>query len=248
MLQNSPLNPRPFAIAAGGIIATLIFTLLAFSLAVQVLISTLSPQIRTTAISGSGPSTVTQDLALLLGGRGLDKRETQVTSFCGDQESDCSKLGHSVWLGNHPPSRTRTNMLCQELCCLPDTTCRNSSYTPSHIFCCPHGFSCSSNTLAQCPCTTPMHNFQCPAPLSGGCCPIGLRCTSSLCVDYQYKTFAVYEPSVVHEFIASTQSDNDDRTLEIATVAAQNPLPIPNSKHVSRNSNLRLAELSARDS
>ena len=205
--------------------AILNFALLAFSLAVQALISTLPPQTRTIAINGSGPSTVPQDLALLLGGHGLDRRENQVTSFCGDQESDCSKLGHSVWLGNHPPSRTRTNMLCQELCCLLDTTCRSSSHTPSHIFCCPHGFSCSSNTPAQCP----VHNFQCPASLSGGCCPIGLRCASSLCLDYQYKTLAMYEPLVVHEFTASTRSDNDDRTLEIATVAAQNPLPIPNS-------------------
>ena len=56
--KNSPLNPRPFAIAAGNTMAIFIFALLAFSLAVQTLISTLPPQTRTIAINGSGPSTV----------------------------------------------------------------------------------------------------------------------------------------------------------------------------------------------
>ena len=74
--------------------AILIIALLAFSLAVQTLISTLPPQTRTIAINGWGLSTVPQDLALLLGGHGLDRREDQVTSFWGGQESDCSKLGH----------------------------------------------------------------------------------------------------------------------------------------------------------
>lgn len=44
--------------------------------------------------------------------------------------------------------------------------------------------------MAGCPTNT----FECPASVGGGCCAIGLRCASDLCLEYHYKTLAVFPP------------------------------------------------------
>lgn len=82
-----------------------------------------------------------------------------------------------------------TDCLLQEICCPPDTTCRGSSQTSSHVFCCPNDFPCSDN-MGECP----MNTFECPASVGGGCCAIGLRCASDLCFEYHYKMLAVFQP------------------------------------------------------
>jgi hypothetical protein len=85
--------------------AILLFALLAFGSAVQALISILPPQTRTIIINGSEPSPIAQDLAQLLGNHGLDKRATQKSTLCGDQETHCAKLGHPVRRGKGPIPR-----------------------------------------------------------------------------------------------------------------------------------------------
>ena len=37
----------------------------------------------------------------------------------------------------------------------------------------------------------PLHTFECSSLYDGGCCPIGLRCAQSQCLEYEYKTLAV---------------------------------------------------------
>ena len=76
--------------------AILLFVLLAFGLAVQTLISKLPPQTRTILINGSGPTPIPPDLAHLVEGHGLDRREAQATAVCGDQENACVDLGRPV--------------------------------------------------------------------------------------------------------------------------------------------------------
>lgn len=85
------------------------------------------------------------------------------------------------------------NCLLKEICCPSDTTCRGSSQTSSRVFCCPNTFSCSDN-MAECP----VHKFECPASVGGGCCDIGLRCAIDLCLEYRYKTLAVFQQSSFH--------------------------------------------------
>ena len=98
-----------------------------------------------------------------------------------------------------------TDCLLQEICCPPDTTCCGSLQTSSHVFCCPNAFSCS-DSMVQCP----VHTFECPASVGGGCCAIGLRCASDLCFDYHYKTLAVFQPLPMHNSTYSISPDSYD--------------------------------------
>ena len=81
-----------------------------------------------------------------------------------------------------------TDCQLQKIHCPPDTTCHGSSQTSSHVFSCPNDFPCSDN-MSECP----MNTFECPASFCGGCCAVGLRCTSDLCFEYHYKTLAVFQ-------------------------------------------------------
>ena len=87
--------------------------------------------------------------------------------------------------------------LPQEICCPPITTCHQSSQTSSHVLCCPYTFSCT-NDIAQCP----VHAFECPASVGGGCCAFGLRCASDQCFEYHYKTLAVLQPLPIQNIIS----------------------------------------------
>ena len=76
----------------------------------------------------------------------------------------------------------------QEICYPPNTRCQRNLQVPPRVFCCPNSFSYShSADSAVCP----PRAFICPSSLGGGCCPIGLRCAQSLCLEYEYKTLAV---------------------------------------------------------
>lgn len=87
----------------------------------------------------------------------------------------------------------RADGFLQELCCPADTACRGSSQTSSHVICCPDAFSCSDNVAAY-----PTHTFECPSSAGDGCCAIGLRCAFELCLEYHYKTLAVFQPLPNH--------------------------------------------------
>lgn len=110
------------------------------------------------------------------------------------------------------------------MCCPPDATCRRSSYTPSHVLCCPSGWSCSPLSSAQCP----LHTFQCPSSVGGGCCPVGLRCGSDLCLEYLYKTLAVYVPLQIPGIPSIAPLDSEKRTLSTSIANAQS-LILPTS-------------------
>ena len=75
-----------------------------------------------------------------------------------------------------------------------------------------------------------------------GCCPIGLRCTSSLCLEYHYKTLPVFHLLVYHtgvsrSIVNSTITTNlqFDRTLpatifpisQVNVASPPSPLPPP---------------------
>ena len=111
-----------------------------------------------------------------------------------------------------------TRCLLQEICCPPDTTCRGSSQTSSHVFCCPNAFSCSDN-MVECP----MHTFECPASAGGGCCANGLHCASDLCFEYHYKTLAVFQPLPMHNSTYSISPEFYDGIIPIAMCLAQRP-------------------------
>ena len=92
----------------------------------------------------------------------------------------------------HYPSPL-TDCLLQEICCPPDTTGRDSSHTSSLVLCCRYAFSCSDN-MVECP----LHTFESPATVGGGCCAVGLRCASKLCFEYRCTTLAVCQPLSFH--------------------------------------------------
>ena len=104
------------------------------------------------------------------------------------------------------------------MCCPPGATCRRSSNTPSHVLCCPFGWSCSQLTSAQCP----PHTFQCPSSVGGGCCPVGLRCGSDLCLEYLYKTLALYVPLQIPGIPSPAPSDGENCALSTMFPDAQN--------------------------
>ena len=110
------------------------------------------------------------------------------------------------------------------MCCPPGATCRRSSHTPSHVLCCPSGWSCSPLTSAQCP----PHTFQCPSSVGGGCCPVGLRCGSDLCLEYLYKTLAVYVPLQIPGIPSPAPLNGENCALSTAIANAQN-LILPTS-------------------
>ncbi len=217
----------------------LIVLLLAYIHAVLGLVSKLPHHTRTVLLKGPSSTPDTIDQVLSPQDLGLDKRGEQVAfTLCGDQEIHCAEYGHPVWL----PSSClwgSLNLNPHELCCPPNTACLRSSHTTSHMFCCPYGMSCGLNSPAQCP----VHTFECPHDLHGGCCAIGLRCASDLCLEYHYKTLAVFKPTPVIGDISSILShasdragaatiatsffqplESSDRAIAAATIPAQNVL------------------------
>lgn len=145
----------------------LLFVWLVCSLVVDGLTSQIPPQTRTCV-----PSWFTTDVPF----HGMDEMKSDVAfTPSGDKRNHCAAFGHP------------------EICCPPDTTCRGSSQTSSHVFCCPNGSSCS-DAMAECP----MHTIECPASVGGGCCAVGLRCASDLCLEFHYKTLAVFQPLPTH--------------------------------------------------
>lgn len=150
------------------------FVLLVCSLAVDGLSRKIPPQARMCI-----PNFFTTNVPF----RGSDEvKSDAVLTLCGHKQNHCATFGHT------------------ETCCPPDTTCRGSSQTSSHVFCCPNAFSCSENMDQR-----PMHMLECPASVGGGCCATVLRCASDLCFEYHYKTSAVFQPFPIHN---STSPDS----------------------------------------
>ena len=110
--------------------------------------------------------------------------------------------------------------LPQELCCPLNTTCHRSSQTTSRVLCCPHTFSCA-NDIAQCP----VHAFECPASVGGGCCAIGLRCASDQCFEYHYKTLAVLQPMPIQNSTSLIPQGFYDCILPDTAGPLQTPTP-----------------------
>ena len=102
----------------------------------------------------------------------------------------------------------------QELCCPPGTRCIPSSHTFSHIMCCPYFSSCS-DSVAQCL----IHTFERPSALGGGCCASGPRRALHLCLEYQYKTLAVFQPIQIPgptpDFIECVLAETSVAPLEV---------------------------------
>lgn len=156
------MNYHPLLIAAGGITVISPFIWLVCGLALDGITSK-TPQTRKCT-----RSCFTTNVPF----RGMDEIKFDVVvTPSGDKRNHCAAFGHP------------------EICCPPDTICRGSSQTSSHVFRCPNPFSCSDD-MAECP----MHTFECPASVGGGCCATGLRCASDLCLEYHYKTLAVLQP------------------------------------------------------
>ena len=88
--------------------------------------------------------------------------------------------------------------MIQELCCPANTTCQRAVHTESHVICCPDGFRCSHSTMIA---ICPFQTFACPLSLHGGCCPVGMKCAHSQCLEYEYKTLAVFRsiPAIVQQ-------------------------------------------------
>ena len=104
--------------------------------------------------------------------------------------------------------------------------CRRSSYTPSHILCCPSGWSCGPLAPAQCP----LHTFPCPSSIGGGCCPVGLRCGSELCLEYLYKTLAVYRPLQIPGIPTVAPLDGENHAISTVIAVAQDVI-LPTSSN-----------------
>ena len=106
------------------------------------------------------------------------------------------------------------------MCCPPNSTCHHSSRTPSRILCCPHGRTCGPDASAHCP----LHTFQCPGFVGGGCCLVGLRCSLDLCQVFSYKTLAVYKPLQISENLMSKPSGSDQSTAPTSSANPQDVL------------------------
>lgn len=84
------------------------------------------------------------------------------------------------------------------------TTCQRNLQSSPHVFCCPNSFHCShsaGSAVAVCP----LHDFMCPLSLGGGCCPVGLRCAPSVCLENEHKTLAVLTPPTARKQIHAVQ-------------------------------------------
>ena len=126
---------------------------------------------------------------------------TASSATCGQHETNCAAQGH------------------QEICCPADTACYPSSHGLSPIFCCSLSFHACTTKL---PLFCPLHTFPCPASLAGACCPVGLRCASTLCLEYEYKTQAPFSPSSVSEI---RSGETFLYTLPATTIPAYTVIP-----------------------
>ena len=126
---------------------------------------------------------------------------TASSAVCGQQETNCAAQGHP------------------EICCPADTACYPTSNGPSPIFCCSLSFHACSTDL---PLFCPLRTFPCPTSLAGACCPVGLRCASSLCLEYEYKTQAVFSSSSVPE---TQLGETFLGTLPATTIPAHTVIP-----------------------
>lgn len=75
--------------------------------------------------------------------------------------------------------------------CPSNMTCHRAAHFPSQVSCCV--VPCPANVLSSCP----AHTFSCPLSVGGGCCPIGLYCHQSMCLEYEYKTLRAYTPLTI---------------------------------------------------
>ena len=142
---------------------------------------------------------------------------------CGDQETSCAAQGHP------------------EICCPASTACYSKPHGHSPIFCCSLSFhACSANLPLFCP----LRTFPCSTSLAGACCPMGLRCASSLCLEYEYKTQAVFSSSLSPE---TRTGETFMYTLSATTLPAHTVVPARNAlsgatapTYVSPNANCQL--------
>ena len=98
----------------------------------------------------------------------------------------------------------------------------------------------------------PLHTFACSSSLHGGCCPVGLRCAKFQCLEYEYKTLAVFEPAQDRQqqlgqqpssdrLAAATRTSTSLRPSEAACVSRlfDTPLPSPTVLNCTRTETSR---------